>query len=67
MFSSVLPERPTQQRDIVRQRGIRVLIYNNNSETDINYLSPTPRVKGVKIDDNIECLVHNSGYSNYNV
>jgi hypothetical protein len=43
-----------------------MLIYNDDSETDTDYPSPILRVKDVKIDDNIERLVHNGGFFNYN-
>jgi hypothetical protein len=66
VLPSVLPERPTQQGDIVRQRGIRVLTYDDDSETDTDYPSLTPGVKSVKIDNNVERLVHNGGFFNYN-
>jgi hypothetical protein len=43
-----------------------MLIYNDNSETDTDYLSPTLGAKGVKINNNIEYLIYNGGYFNYN-
>jgi hypothetical protein len=44
-----------------------MLTYDDDSETDIDYPFPTLGAKGVKINDNVERLVYNSGYSNYNV
>jgi hypothetical protein len=61
-----LPQSATPRRNAASRRATRMLTYNDNSKTDTDYSFPILRVKNVKIDDNVERLVHNSGYSNYN-
>jgi len=61
-----LPQSATPRRNAASRRATRMLTYDDDSETDTDYPSPTPGAKGVKIDDNVERLVHNGGYSNYN-
>jgi hypothetical protein len=45
---------------------MRVLTYDDDSETDIDYLLPILGVKGIQINDKIVYLRDNGGFSNYN-
>jgi len=56
----------TPRRNAASRRAMRVLTYDDDSETDIDYPLPTPGVKGIQINDKIVHLRDNGGFSNYN-
>jgi hypothetical protein len=56
----------TPHRNTASRRAIRILIYNDDNETDIDYPLPTPGIKDIQINDKIVHLRDNGGFSNYN-